>query len=256
MKYGEIRGIKHYVYDSAKEFNNNVENVNVKLKYWKDDDVEEGDWVIADDDGVVQILKKGKLPHHNDRKNYSYGNGYVRTIVGSFTIQEKTFMDTDFDLHPNRYTFSKNLKISDENFKKRKNVTNNEKLFITEVVTGKDAVTAVKNVYGTQDFKKAKSKAFALLKQERIMNEVEKGVIDIAKGLGIDHEYVLGTLKHLADRSDDDNIVLQSAKELGKIIGTSGNVLKQRDVGLIGMFGGFSKDQLQDAKRTEQIEGK
>ena len=59
----------------------------------------------------------------------------------------------------------------------------------------------------------------------------------------------------MADYSEDDNIILQSAKELGKIVGTSGSTVKQREVGLLGVFQGFSPDQLEGATREQkQIE--
>ena len=248
MLFGEIKGTRHFIYENPEEF---LKETGLKYKYWKDDP-KKGDWVKSDDGGILQILKYGNLNHHGDTKHYKSNKGYVRTVVGSFVISENSYMDTDFSQHPNRYTFSKNVKNSNENFSKREKTTINEKLFITDVVSGKDAVTAVQNVYGTEDYKKAKHKAFALLKQDRVMNEIEKGVIDVAKGLGIDHEYVLTTLKNLADRSDDDNVILQSAKELGKIIGTSGNTIKQRDVGLVGMFGGFSPEQLKEAQRENK----
>jgi tRNA-binding EMAP/Myf-like protein len=164
-------------------------------------------------------------------------------------------MDTDFDSHPNRYTFSKNIKRADENFKKRKNITKKEKLFATEVIVGKDAISAVQNVYKENDYNKAKKKALLLLKQERIMSEVEKGVVDIAKGLGIDHEYVLRRLKTLADNGADDNVILQSTKELGKIIGTTGQTIKHKEIGILGMFQGFSPKQLEQAERNEITEG-
>ena len=96
---------------------------------------------------------------------------------------------------------------------------------------------------------KSKKKAVMLIKQDRVMREIEKSVMDIAKNMGLDHEYVLGKLKLLADNSEDDNIVLQSAKEIGKIIGTTGNTVKQKELGMIGMFQGFSPQQLEEAKR-------
>jgi hypothetical protein len=175
----------------------------------------------------------------------------MRTVVGTFLINDNTYMDTDFDQHPNRYTFSKTLKLAGSNFKTRKNITKKERLFATEVIVGKDAVEAVQNVYGVGDYSKAKKKALILLKQERIMREVEKGALDVAKKLGIDHEYVLRRLKYLADRGEDENIILQSTKELGKIIGTSGSMVKQRDVGVVGLFQGFSPQQLQKAERVQ-----
>ncbi len=251
MNYKEIKGIKHFVYDSLIEFKKYKKDLTTKQ--WKDNP-QEGDWVIADDGGVVQILKRNGISHPSDRKNWKAHKGYVRTVVGTFLINDKTEMDTDFDSHPNRYTFSKNLKRANDNFKKRKNITKKEKLFATEVIVGKDAISAVQNIYKENDYNKAKKKAVLLLKQERIMNEVEKGVVDIAKGLGIDHEYVLRRLKALADTGEEENVVLQSLKELGKIIGTSNPTIK-RDVGIVGMFQGFSPKQLQQAERNEITEG-
>ena len=81
------------------------------------------------------------------------------------------------------------------------------------------------------------------------MEEVEKNVNDVAKKLGIDHDYILRSLKHLADYSDDQNIALQSLKELGKAVGTLGTGTKKVETGVIGMFQGFSPEQLQGARR-------
>ena len=89
------------------------------------------------------------------------------------------------------------------------------------------------------------------------MKEIEKSVMDVAKANGLDHEYVLQKLKHLADYSEDDNITLQSVKEIGKIIGTTGTTVKQREMGVIGMFQGFSPEQIEGADRAalKSVEG-
>jgi hypothetical protein len=84
------------------------------------------------------------------------------------------------------------------------------------------------------------------------MKEVEQSVVDVAKTMGVDHEYVLVTLKTLVDSSQEDNIVLNAVKELGKAIGTIGGItVKQRDTGIIGLFQGFEPEQLERAKRPE-----
>jgi hypothetical protein len=62
-------------------------------------------------------------------------------------------------------------------------------------------------------------------------------------------------LKCLSDNSEDDNIILQSTKELGKIIGTSVNTYKQKEVGVFGMFQGFSPDQLEKVQAKEITNG-
>ena len=245
MQYKTIRGKKHYVYESMDEYKMEVGD-SIYVKYWKD--AKEGDWVEADDGGVVQLLKVGGITHPNDRKNYKHSKGWCRTIVGTFLINEKTKMDTDFDSHKNRYTFSKTIGKK-SNIKTRKNPTKKEKLFTTSVVAGHGPVKAYMDAFNEDNDKTAKKRAVVLLKQERIVKEIEKGVMDVAKENGLDHEYVLRKLKNLADFSEDDNIILQSTKEIGKIIGTTGMTMKQKEVGVIGMFQGFSPEQLEGANR-------
>ena len=245
MQYRAIRGKKHYVYENIEEYKLNGKD-SIDVKYWKDG--KEGDWVKADDGGIVQLLKVGGISHPNDRKNYKHSKGWCRTIVGTFLINDKTDMDTNFDLHKNRYTFSKTIGKK-TNIKTRKNPTKKEKLFTTSIVAGHGPVKAYMDAFNEDNDKSAKKKAVVLLKQERIVKEIEKGVMDVAKENGLDHEYVLRKLKHLADFSEDDNIILLSTKEIGKIIGTTGMTMKQKEVGVIGMFQGFSPEQLETAER-------
>ena len=252
-EYQVIRGKRHYVFNDVDEFteyyhSKMMSSPEVKGN-WREG--KEGDWVFSDDNRIVQLLKVGTLNHPNDRKNYKWAKNYVRTVVGTFVNNEKTFMDTDFEQHPNRYTFSKTIKHTNGQVKKRKKLTNNEKIFTTNVVSGMGPVKAYMDAFKAASEDKARKKALVLLKQERIMTDIEKGVLDVAKELGIDHKYILDRLKCLADNSEDDNIILQSTKELGKIIGTSVNSVKQRDVGVIGMFQGFSPEQIESVKPKE-----
>jgi ribosomal protein L31 len=248
-----IKNKAHYVYDGLTEFEESHPDINVYFDWRK---ANEGDWVYSDDNRIIQLLKVSKsVKHPGDRKNYKYANGWVRTVVGSFLNRPNIKMDTDFSSHPNRYTFSKKIKNTSKRVIEREKVTKKEREFATNIVVGMGAIEAYKNAYTELSDNKARKKATILLKQERVMKEIEKSVLDVAKGLGIDHEYVLGKLKGLADYSEDDNIILQSAKELGKIVGTSGTTIKQREVGLLGVFQGFSPDELEGASRDQkQIE--
>ena len=88
------------------------------------------------------------------------------------------------------------------------------------------------------------------------MKEVEKGVQDVAKSLGIDHEYILNNLKILAESSADENIALQSLKELGKAIGTLGGGVKKIEQGVVCLFSGFSSKQIEQAERKALEIGK
>ena len=247
MESRKIKKINHYVYDSIQEFKKH--NGGEVKNNWKE--ANEGDWVYSDDKRIVQLLKVSKrISHPNDRKNYTHSKGWVRTVVGTFLNNDKSTMDTDFDRHPNRYTFSTKIKNTATRVKERKNCTNKEKDFATQIVVGKTAVKSYMEAFDEPNPTKAKKKAVVLLKHERIMKEIEKSVGDIATELGIDHEYVLSRLKYLADNSDDENISLQSIKELGKAVGTLGGVTKKVETGVIGMFQGFDPKQIESAKRN------
>jgi hypothetical protein len=123
------------------------------------------------------------------------------------------------------------------------------------VAGGMGAVKSYMDAYEEINPEKARNKAIVLLKQERIMQEVERSVLEVSKTLGLDHEFVLRKLKLLADHSEDDNIILQSTKEIGKIIGTTGITVKSKEVGVFGVFQGFSPEQLENIERQKIGDG-
>ena len=239
MESRKIKHTRHYVYDTNKEFMKDHPK-GILHSEWRD--AKEGDWVKSDDGRIVQLLKVSK--------NLSHPKGYVRTVVGTFINSKKTYMDTDFEKHPNRYTFSTKIKNTSSRVKERSNCTNREKIFATSVAVGKDAVSAYMKAFTEKNRNTARKKAVILLKQERVMTEIEKTSKEIAKELGIDHSYILGSLKQLADTSEDENIALQSLKELGKAIGTLGNQVKKIETGVVGMFQGFSPEEIEGASRA------
>ena len=257
MEYQKIKGVKNYIFDSLTEFNNHFKDdarPNVFFDWRKAD---EGCWVQSDDNRIIQILKKSKINHPNDRKNYKYCKNYVRTVVGTFLCLPKVYMDTDFSKHKNRYTFSKTIKDTTRQIYNRKKTTKKEKIFATNVAVGMGAIKSYMDAFSESSSYKAEKKAAILLRQERVMKEVEKSVVDVAKSLGVDHEFILTKLKCLIDNSQEDNIVLNATKELGKAIGTIGTTtIKQKETGIVGLFQGFQPDQLESIKRPELVESK
>ena len=254
MEYRTIKKNKHYVYENIEEFYKHNPTTTIVKEDWKSSN--EGDWVKSDDGRIVQLLKVSKnISHPKDRKNYTHSRGWVSTGVGTFLNNKKSKMDADFDKHPNRYTFSTKIKNTNNRVKERKNCTNKEKEFAVNVAIGKTAVKSYMEAFNENDSNKAKKKAVILLKQERVMKEIERSVGDVADQLGIDHEFILSRLKYLVENSDDENISLQSLKELGKAIGTLGNVTKKGDTGVLGIFQGFSPEQIEGAKREVLTDG-
>jgi hypothetical protein len=164
-------------------------------------------------------------------------------------------MDTDFDKHPDRYTFSGKKKTSQQRIEERKEPTKRERIFATNIAVGMGPVKSYMDAFEReQNPQSARKKAVLLLKQERVMKEIEKSVLDVAKELGIDHHYILEKLKCLADNTEDMNIVLQATKELGKAVGTMGTTVRQKEMGIVGMFSGFTPQELEGAKRSDNLE--
>ena len=247
MESKKIKKVEHIVYDNVQEFQEDNPDINLYFDWKK---AKEGDWVLSDDNRVVQLLKVSKsINHPSDRKNYKYADGWVRTVVGTFLTHKNTFMDTDFSAHPNRYTFSKTIKDTNKRVRQRNKVTKKERLFATNVAVGMGAVKSYMDAYKELNYDKAKNKAAVLLKQERVMKEVEKSVLDVAREMGVDHEYIFRSLKQLAETSVDENIALQSLKEMGKAIGTLGGGVKRIESGVVGLFQGFSPEQIENVER-------
>tara|TARA_R110002012_G_scaffold122078_1_gene271908 strand:+ start:810 stop:1583 length:774 start_codon:yes stop_codon:yes gene_type:complete len=250
MEYRQIKKTKHYVYDNIEEYKTHREGAGDPCTNWRT--AKEGDWVFADDGRILQLLKvKNNLPHPNDSRNYKLSNGYVRTVVGTFIISDRTEMDTSFDSHPNRYTFSQKIKNTNSRVKERKKVTTKEKMFATMVAAGNAIEKAYTDSYGTKH--NVRKKAVMLIKQDRVMKEIEKSVLDVAKSQGIDHEWILRRLKLLAEHSEDENIQLRAVVELGKTTGTLGTTVKKTDVGILGMFQGFKETDMIQAERPKEI---
>jgi len=256
MKSQSIKGIEYFVYENEDEFFGDYPDGNKEiLVNWRHG--EEGDWVRADDGGIVQLLKVvHKMPHKKDTPNYRFANGYVRTVVGTFANREQTLMDTDFDKHENRYTFGgKNpTRLQD-----RETNTARDHMFITKVIQGKDPEDAVKEVYRTNNPKRASNTAEILLKQERIMKEIRKGVLDLADEKGMTDEYIIDRLMALerrASTSDETlNVALGSLKEMIKIKQMATTVKETKQIGLIAHIDQTLLDNLERPKLKEASVG-
>ena len=78
-----VNKFKHKVYDSKEDTPPSI----CPLEDWRKGAV--GDWVVADDDCIIQILRKGKMLRKN---KFQY---YIGTCTGTFTVTKNTQMDTD-----------------------------------------------------------------------------------------------------------------------------------------------------------------
>jgi len=230
-----------------------------ELKDWHDG--YDNDWVLADDGGVCEIIKRGKMGKKS---------AYVRTIVGTFIVNPKTrekmpfFMDTDFHKHACRSRFSGVKYYNLEDFiKKRKKITNKEKIFAYDVAHGVKMTEAYKDCYpqDVSDRKILEKRALLLVGQERIRKEVAKNLEDIYKERGIDHEYLIDRMKELVEKMEkekDYRGAMEGIKTLAKNIATfEAPTIKDPTQGMFGMIQQtFALDgDVKDIEEAKQIEG-
>ena len=93
MRHYHVNRQPHCVYDAADELPKDITIVSD----WRES--EEGDWVEADDNCYIQILKKGSLARRTGKKRRVT---YYRTCTGTYPVN--THMDTS--RRENIYTIS------------------------------------------------------------------------------------------------------------------------------------------------------
>jgi len=258
----KLNGTEHFVFGNVTEFEEHFlaeDGVCPELAPWRD--AKFGDWVVADDGGVVKILHQADLPHHGDRGKYKTHKGYVRTIVGTFFQNDKTFMDTDFDKHPNRYRFGASTDA--EYLKRRKTreyLSNPEVIFAAQICAGKSLQQAYEDSFGPHhDWR---GRALFLLKRERIMTQIKSNAKDKlnAKFDGDVLDFIFDQLKDIAINADNDNTRLSAIKELADWTGEKEkDKIKQITKGEVTIFSPFGTDELakieaQEVKTLAEVE--
>ena len=229
MDFLTIKDKDYYLYDSEKEFK--AFNNGMPLRhYWRDG--EEGEWVKTDDDYVCQILRKMKIGNKD----------CVRTVCGTFDINNKYFMNGDDGIADNIYSFS-GQKV--DGFSKRP--TKGQFLFAQYVAQGIDVIDAYKKAYP-----KAKSElgiqhqVNKLLKVEHVKKMIKDEIQNCLNEEGVTAEWIIGRYKTIADLADRDSDKLRSLESLTKIAGmfdTNDTKTEQLTV-----FAGFTPEQLEEVK--------
>ena len=198
MKSQKISGIEHFVYEGYDEFRDAYNgNPPALVPEWTE--AVTGDWVQADDGGIVQILHQQPMKNTADSKNFSYSNGYCRTVVGTFVQREGNFMDTDFDLHPSRYSFGgKPAEDRVANRRHREKMSTKDKEFVLAILSGKDPHTACQDVFGTTPLY-VKKRVKELLSSKRIMMALQQNIDEVCEELGISYKWILTEYMELVD---------------------------------------------------------
>ena len=254
MEIMKIKKIPHLIFKDKTEFENyflgKVGTVPPLVENWKEG--QEGEWVLADDGGVVQILKRA-----NTNKDKVPSRAWVRTVVGTFPINKyKDKMDTDTTLrkYPDgRYRFGGGSDRTWQIIKNRERPTKKEKLFAMYIIAGHSPEESYKRAYKYNgDIAKLKFKAWTLIKQERIMTQVREEIREAAEKAGVGQDSVFKYLKRfIEDEGVPSNQRLDAIEKLAKYLDveTEGN----SQTGFTGFFGSMQQRKVGD--RLKKLEG-
>lgn len=226
-----IKGRKYIVFKSRSDFEKHFMAkdgiIPPLVENWRLS--KDGDWTIADDGGVCEIITRKPIRHPNDTKNYSWAKGYVRTVVGSFIIRKERKMDTDFHSHKSRYSLAK--KPDTEKKNKRTYLTRQELFFAICMVAGlrpKAAYVRAFKYYGS----KAEDKAYKLMRSPMVMDVIKNKLKGVAKDKGLNYEWLLENLKGLAESSRRDDVRFNAICKIGTYIGADKEADREEDEGL------------------------
>tara|TARA_R100001594_G_scaffold142534_2_gene189539 strand:- start:1571 stop:2269 length:699 start_codon:yes stop_codon:yes gene_type:complete len=230
MREYTVKGRKHVVYD-LEEVPSGIEY----LEDWRNGRV--GDWVKADDECVIQILRRSSIGNIKT----------VGTCTGTFKIKKTEKMDTI--RRENIYDIGGRTWYT--RVKEREEPTPKEIIFAQRYALGEDPVKAYMKTYNsTED--RAKKMSALLIKQERIKKVVREELKDVFSKRGIDLDFLIGAAQDVVSGGKNDSDRLNALKMLWSAFGV---VEEQKVTQVTGIFQGHSTAQLESARRPELGEG-
>ena len=237
MRTYTIKKIEHHVYEDLSELPEDL----VYLKDWRQAEV--GDWMLADDGCIIQVLRKNALARHTKKIQHEYTIG---TCTGTFIVRPAVKMDTN----RRKSIYSLSGKTNLQSTRDRKKVTLNETLFAQHLTRGVSPEDAYLKVYRTNNKNYAKLQAGILVKSERIRKVMKEELKPVLVALGIEPELVLGGIRDIA--TDPDAKHSDKLKALFEL----GEILELKETNKItevsgALFQGFQPEQLQSTQRPQ-----
>ena len=241
MRVYRVNTIDHTVYEPD---DTTPENLIIQSN-WRDGQV--GEWVKADDDCIIEVLRRGKMKKKMGRNKISE---YIGTCTGTFLVSKTIKMDTS--KRENIYSFS-GRKVDDV-VQNRTKLNNFEMLFVTYVAKGVNPVEAYLKAFPTNSPGYAQVKSNQLLKMERIKTAMKEELKPILEELGINETFVLETIKGVINSTDKDETRLKALFKLADIMDMEDKNQTKITQVTGALFKGFSDEMIESAERPEEIE--
>ena len=238
-----MSGIEHRVYDPEDQ----VENGLVVIENWRDSRI--GDWVKADDDCIIQVLRKGQMVRKYGRNKV---REYVGTCTGTFPVGKNVKMDTSRRV--NIYTFG-GSKSSEDILLDRTTLTRCELVFVQFLTSGMSPKEAYLKSFPTKNVNYASVKSSQLMRTERVYTAMKEELKPVCEELGIDSKSVLEDIQYASKNSEKEDVRLRALFKLADILDLEDkNQTKVTQVSG-ALFQGFSPEQLASAERPQISEG-
>ena len=205
MREYTVKDRTHKVYDSKDEFPEDMSF----LDNWRDGDI--GDWVLADDGCIIQVLRSGSFARPTKKIK---ALKYVGTCTGTFIC--KTTYKMDCDKRENIYNISGKSPYTQTI--ERTEVTHKERIFASFIAEGMERTEAYLRAFDTKNRNHAHSQAGLLLKQERVRKVMKEELRPVLSKLGINDTMVLQGIRDVALSGEKDSDKLKALFELADIL--------------------------------------
>jgi len=243
MRFYRVNGVEHKVYDPDDTLPNGL----IVQSNWKAGNV--GDWVKADDDCIIQLLRKGVMKR---QKGKAKEVDYIGTCTGTFPVYNTTKMDTSKRI--NIYSFGGG-KLADDILIDRTEMTKNEQIFVMHLARGTAPQDAYIKAFPTNNPGYAKFKSTQLVKTKRIRTAMKEELKPVLEELQLDETFVLKNIKEVILSSEKDDTKLKALFKLADIMDMEDKTRTQSTTLSVGAFQGFSEDALQEIKRPKELDG-
>lgn len=208
-----------------------------------------GDWVRADDECVIEVLRRGQMLRSKGKNKV---REYIGTCTGTFPIGPNVKMDTSKRV--NIYSFS-GSKQAEDILLDRTSLSKTEQVFVLYLSLGMKPEEAYLKAYPTKNIRYAKEKSGSLIKTKRVRTAMKEELKPLFKELGMDETYVLKGIKNEAETADKPDTRLKALFKLSDIMDLEDK--NQTTVTQISgaVFKGFEDNVLEEIKRPKKLKG-
>ena len=241
MRVYKVNSIEHKVFDSIDEIPKGLTITN----NWREGNV--GDWVKADDDCYIQILRKGKMVAPKGRNKV---REYVGTCTGTFSVTSKVKMDTSRRV--NIYSFGGGKNSADV-LLDRTVLSKCEHLFVGYITSGLSPEQAYIKAFPTNNPGYAKQESAQLVKTKRITTAMKEELKPILEEIGVDEKAILENINNIALTSEKDETRLKALFKLSDIMDLEDKSRTTVTQVSGALFQGFQDKELLKAERPKEI---